>query len=53
MGVEFEPPAALSRRLRDHTRDWPHWTAPGWSAPRATDDPWSDLLIGAGRRRTG
>ena len=52
LGVEFEPPASLSRRLRDHTRDWPHWTGPGWSAPPATGDPWSDLLTGAGRRRT-
>jgi hypothetical protein len=53
LGVEFEPPAALSRRLRDHTRDWPHWSTPGWSALPATDDPWSDLLTSAGRRRTG
>lgn len=53
LGIGFEPPAGLCGRLRDHTRDWPHWTAPGWSEPPRTGDPWADLLTGSGRRRTG
>lgn len=53
LGIGFEPPAGLCGRLQDHTRGWPHWTAPGWSEPPRTGDPWADLLAGSGRRRTG
>lgn len=53
LGIGFEPPAGLCGRLRDHTRGWPHWSTPGWSEPPETGDPWSDLLTGSGRRRTG
>lgn len=49
LGIAFEPAAALCARLREHTRGWPHWTAPGWSEPPATDDPWIDLLVASGR----
>jgi hypothetical protein len=51
LDIEFEPPADLCQRLRDHTSTWIHWTAPGWSQPAVTDDPWGDLLRGAGRAR--
>ncbi len=51
LGVAFEPPPDVCARLRDHTRGWPHWSAPGWSEPPTTDDPWSDLLRGSGRAR--
>ena len=51
LGVPFEPPAAECARLRDHTRDWVHWTAPGWHALGSTDDPWGDLLDASGRGR--
>ena len=49
LGVEFDPPAGLCERLREHTRSWPHWSMPGWSALPTTDDAWSDLLEGSGR----
>jgi hypothetical protein len=49
LGVRFAPPPDVCRRLRDHTRDWPHWSSPGWRAPGATDDPWADLLAASGR----
>ena len=49
--IAYEPPRGLCARLRDHTRGWPHWTAPGWSEPPETVDPWSDLLTGSGRQR--
>ena len=49
LGVDFEPPADLCARLRDHTRDWPHWSSPGWRPCPVTDDPWGDLLAGSGR----
>ena len=48
--VPFEPPAALCRRLRDHTRAWPMWTV-GWDGLESTDDPWGDLLTGSDRGR--
>ncbi|HET6951461.1 MAG TPA: hypothetical protein VFI47_13855 [Acidimicrobiales bacterium] len=51
LGVPFGPPADACARLRDHTRGWPHWSSPGWSPAPATDDPWGDLLAGAGRAR--
>jgi uncharacterized protein (TIGR03083 family) len=45
LGIPFDPPRDLCRRLRDHTRDWPYGTAV------TTDDPWSDLLERSGRAR--
>lgn len=50
LGVTFEPPAALCRRLREHTRPWPMWTV-GWNGLVQTDDPWGDLLSSSGRHR--
>jgi hypothetical protein len=49
LGATLAPPAAVCARLRDHTRGWPHWSSPGWRPAPATDDPWSDLLVGSGR----
>lgn len=49
LGVEIVPPADVCERLREHTRSWPHWTAPGWHAPAATSNPWADLLDASGR----
>jgi hypothetical protein len=49
LGVAYDPPAEVCERLRDHTRDWPHWGSPGWRALPVTDDPWADLLAGSGR----
>jgi hypothetical protein len=50
LGVPFEPPADLSRRLREHTRAWPMWRVV-WDGLRTTDDPWDDLLASTGRSR--
>ena len=50
LGVPFEPPAALCRRLREHTRPWPMWTV-AWNGLPKTNDPWGDLLAGSGRHR--
>jgi hypothetical protein len=50
LGVPFVPPAGPCRRLREHTRGWPHWSTPGWRPAPATDDPWGDLLTASGRR---
>jgi hypothetical protein len=52
LGVAFEPPAPLARRLREHTRPWPMWTVV-WHGLGTTDDPWGDLLAGSGRARPG
>lgn len=51
LGVPYEPPEGLCIRLRDHTRGWPHWSSPGWSAVARTGDPWRDLLDASGRKR--
>jgi hypothetical protein len=51
LGVPFEPPDGLCRRLRDHTHTWPHWTSPGWQRLPRTTDPWQDLLDASGRKR--
>ncbi len=51
IGVTFAPPDDVCARLREHTRSWPHWSMPGWSALPATDTPWSDLLQGSGRAK--
>jgi hypothetical protein len=48
--VPFEPPPELCHRLREHTRPWPMWTM-AWPGLGLSDDPWNDLLEGAGRRR--
>jgi hypothetical protein len=45
LGVVFEPPADLCRRLFDHTSDWPMHPA----MPPAAD-AWSALLERSGRR---
>jgi hypothetical protein len=50
LGVPFEPPAALCRHLREHTRPWPMWTV-AWGGLGKTDDPWGDLLTASGRAR--
>lgn len=50
LGVSFEPPEPLCRRLREHTRPWPMWTL-GWTGLPSTDDPWGDLLAGSERAR--
>ena len=50
IGIRFEPPAELCRRLREHTRPWPMRTVARHGLPD-TDDPWEDLLDGAGRNR--
>jgi hypothetical protein len=50
LNISFEPPAELCRRLRDHTQSWPMWTI-AWAGLPNTDDPWGDLLAGAGRHR--
>jgi len=50
LGVPFEPPADVCHRLREHTRTWPMWSGPG-NELGSSDDPWGDLLTGAGRRR--
>ena len=49
IGVEFRPPEPVSEHLRDHTRDWPHWTSPGWRPLDMTGDAWDDLLRSSGR----
>jgi hypothetical protein len=51
LGVKYEPPEGLVIRLRDHTRGWPHWSAPGWHTVGRTGDPWLDLLEASGRAR--
>jgi hypothetical protein len=51
LGIPFAPPADLCGRLRDHTREWVHWTTPGWHALPATDDAWGDLLDASGRMK--
>jgi hypothetical protein len=49
LSVPLEPPNDLCTRLINHTRGWPHWTAPGWGPPPRTGDGWADLLAGSGR----
>ena len=46
LGVPFDPPRELCRRLWHHTRDWPFGPS-----IETTDDPWSDLLERSGRAR--
>jgi hypothetical protein len=50
LAVEFEPPADLCRRLREHTRPWPMWGV-YWEPLGDSDDPWGDLLAASGRVR--
>lgn len=45
LGIPFDPPRDLCRRLFDHTRDWPGHAG----VVEPTDDPWSDLLRRSGR----
>jgi hypothetical protein len=49
LGVPFDPPTGLCERLRAHTREWPHWSSPGWRPLTMTGDPWDDLLRSSGR----
>ncbi|MET0662811.1 MAG: hypothetical protein ABWZ42_06745 [Ilumatobacteraceae bacterium] len=51
LAVPFEPPPAIARRLREHTRPWPMWTTE-WDGLGDTDDAWGDLLTASGRERT-
>ncbi len=46
LGITFLPPPDLCRRLRDHTRDWPHT-----ATIEPTADAWGDLLERSGRPR--
>ena len=48
LGIEFEPPPDLCRRLREHTRPWPMWGI-YWKPLGDSDDPWGDLLTASGR----
>lgn len=50
LGLDLDPPRPVIGRLLDHSREWPHWSSPGWSPPVATDDPWHDLLRASGRQ---
>lgn len=50
LGVPYEPPEGVCARLRDHTRDWPHWSL-AWKPLRRSADPWRDLLEASGRSR--
>ena len=50
LDIPFEPPAAITRRLREHTRPWPMWTTE-WNGLGDTDDAWGDLLAASGRER--
>ena len=51
LGVPFAPPDGLCDRMRQHTRDWPHWQSPGWSPLSLAGDPWTDLLRASGREQ--
>jgi hypothetical protein len=52
LAVPFEPPQALARRLREHTRPWPMWGGSiVWGVLQGTEDPWGDLLSASGRHR--
>jgi hypothetical protein len=53
LGVAFEPPVDVARRLREHILDWPLWThgGPGWRPVVRSIDPWGDLLTASGRAR--
>ena len=54
LGIDFDPPQDLCRRLRDQTRDWPDPATRKRPHPEqriATDDPWGDLLQWSGRPR--
>ena len=44
LGVPFDPPQVLCRRLRERTREWP-----GQALLPPTDDAWRDLLERSGR----
>jgi hypothetical protein len=50
LGVPFEPPVDVSRRLREHTRPWPLWSV-AWQPLGASDDPWGDMLDASARAR--
>jgi len=50
LDIPFEPPPAIARRLREHTRPWPMWTTE-WDGLGDTDDAWGDLLAASGRER--
>ena len=50
LAVEFEPPSGMCANLVEHTADSP-WSLPGWRKPRASDDPWGELLATSGRAR--
>jgi hypothetical protein len=52
LGVPFAPSASAVDHLRQHTRDWPYWSQPGWRPLAMTGDPWHDLLVSSGRTPT-
>jgi hypothetical protein len=49
--VPFDPPDDLCHRLREHSRPWPMWTL-AWKPLGRSEDPWGDLLLASGRRRS-
>lgn len=46
LGITFEPPADLCRRLRDHTRSWPMWSSHLRYGLPDTDDAWGGSAHG-------
>jgi hypothetical protein len=50
LDVAFDPPRDVCERLRDHTRDWRHWSGNVWPPLQFTDDPWVDIVTASGRR---
>lgn len=52
LGVAFDPPRDVCERLRDHTRDWRHWSSGHWPPLQFSGDPWDDIVTASGRVRS-